>query len=86
MLFKNPVICVDYGLEIHVIENGVNGMIFQDDDLSALVQSLLKLLQDETFASKIGNAARETIISKVNVNEMVGNFRKAIFNVPSTEN
>ena len=81
MLFGKPVISVDYGLEMHVVEDGVNGLIFPDGDLSALVRALLKLLQDNNEAVEMGVAARNTIISKVNVNVMVENFNKAIFNV-----
>ena len=67
MLFGKPVVSVDYGLEVHAIENGKNGFIFPDGDYDMLADKITMLLEDDQTALAVGAAARNTIETRINV-------------------
>lgn len=64
--------------EIHALENGVNGMLYQDGNLAAMVDALEQLLSDDALRQRMGNAARQTVLTQYNVPAMVDGMEAAI--------
>ena len=79
MSFGKPVVTVDYGLEVHDVEEGVNGFVFPMDDLDALTATLEKLLTSEELMNRLSAGGIATIANKININRMIQGFKQAIF-------
>jgi polysaccharide export outer membrane protein len=45
----------------HALEDGVSGLLFDDDDPGALAKALLRVLRDPRLAERLGEGARETL-------------------------
>ena len=45
----------------HALEDGVSGLLFDDDDPGALAKALLRVLRDPRLAERLGAGARETL-------------------------
>lgn len=58
---KAVIACRGQGIE-EVIQNGGNGWLTVPDDLPALTQALLELLQNPSLRQRMGAAARRTIL------------------------
>ncbi len=79
MYFGKPVVTVDYGLEVHDVQDGVNGLIFPMDNVGELAGKIELLLQSEQLAMQIGANGMATMRDRINIGCMVEGFRKAIF-------
>ena len=51
MALGKPVITVDYGLEVHDIVDGVNGIVFPMDDDERLAEQIMRLLESDELWS-----------------------------------
>lgn len=80
MAMGRPVVAADYGLEVHDIEEGVNGFVFPLGDEQALAATLKPLLVSEDLMKEIGSGGLATVREKINIHEMIEGFRRAIFN------
>lgn len=80
MCFGKPVIVGEFGLEIHDIDEGVNGFVIPLDDLDALTEKLRQLLQSEELIVRLGQGGLATIRDRINIQRMIEGFRQAIFN------
>jgi glycosyltransferase involved in cell wall biosynthesis len=58
---KAVIACRGQGIE-EVIESGINGWLVTPDDLQELTDALLALLRERDLRSKMGEAARDTIL------------------------
>lgn len=47
----------------YIIKNGYNGFIVEPNNVSALAQAIIKLLQDKQLANNLGKRARENILA-----------------------
>ncbi|MBI3441614.1 MAG: glycosyltransferase family 4 protein [Proteobacteria bacterium] len=79
MAFGKPVVTVDYGLEVHDVQEGVNGFIFQMDNDEALAEKIQLLLQSNELIKRLGENGITTIRDRINIGRMVEGFRRAIF-------
>jgi glycosyltransferase involved in cell wall biosynthesis len=79
MLFGKPIVTVDYGLEVHDVQEGINGFIFPMDDDEALAGKLQPLLESESLMKRIGANGVATIRDRINIGRMIEGFRRAIF-------
>ncbi len=79
MSFGTPVITVDYGLEVHAVEEGANGLIFPMDNADVLAEKIQMLLGSEELMSRLSKGGVDTIKNSININRMVEGFRQAIF-------
>lgn len=86
MCFGMPVIVGEFGLEIHDVEEGINGFVIPLDDLDALTEKLQWLLQSDQLIRSLGKGGLVTIKDKININRMIEGFRQAIFNQISEPN
>jgi glycosyltransferase involved in cell wall biosynthesis len=82
MTFGKPVVTVAHGLEVHAIENSVNGFIVDIDDTAGISDKVLQLFKDERLWKEIGANAEATIADRININTMVRGFEKGILDLP----
>lgn len=61
MALGKPVIAGDLGGAPEVVREGVTGFLVNPDDLKALTERLIQILQDETLRRKMGEAGRECV-------------------------
>jgi glycosyltransferase involved in cell wall biosynthesis len=78
MLFGIPVITADYGLEVHVVKDGINGYVYPMGEFKQISNLVKHLIKDQLTYSKISNNAIETIENDVNINKMTEAFVKEI--------
>lgn len=71
-----PVICsIADGTEQHLVEEGVNGFYFKDNDLPSLIQAIDKLFKADH--QQLGEAALKHIQQNINIQTVSGNYIKA---------
>ena len=78
MLFGKPVITADYGLEVHVIQNNINGYVYPIGEFEQISNLIKHLIYDSESYSRISSNAIETINKDVNINKMTEAFVKEI--------
>lgn len=83
MALGRPVVTGDYGLEVHDIEDGVNGYLVPLDDDAKLASRLGELIASPARRSAMGAAGARTIRERVNIARMIDAFRRAIDNRPA---
>jgi glycosyltransferase involved in cell wall biosynthesis len=82
MACGKPVIaCRGQGIE-EIIEHGRNGWLIPVDGLDELVQGLSTLLQSADVSSRMGRAARETVLNGLTLSDqaqrLANIYRQAI--------
>lgn len=65
------VVCTDTGGNPELVQDGRNGFLVPVGDVEALADRLLRLLSDSALASRLGEAARETVASAYSPTRMV---------------
>jgi glycosyltransferase involved in cell wall biosynthesis len=83
MAFGKPVITGDYGLEVHDVEDGVNGFIVPVDNVEVLTEKIRCLLESDDLRKRMGEKGSETISKNINIGKMIEGFRRAIFSCPA---
>lgn len=76
LALKRPVVCTAVGGIPEIIEDGKQGVLIRDDDLSGLTDSLRFLLHHPETAQKLGYAGRELIEERYCDEVMVKETRK----------
>ncbi|MEM7010906.1 MAG: glycosyltransferase [Verrucomicrobiota bacterium] len=59
-----PVVATRHGGIPEAVENGVSGLLVEEDDLDGVIQQLQTLIDDEALRAKLGAAAREGVDAK----------------------
>jgi glycosyltransferase involved in cell wall biosynthesis len=71
--------------EIHYLRNGENGFIVPENDVSALNNRLLELLENNSLRSKFSTNARNTIMTEGSIETMFNGFLNCLrFLCPTT--
>lgn len=82
LAFGKPVICSEAdGTERDLVAEGVNGHIVRPGDEDALEEAMADLLADGERLAEMGKASRRIVREKVNLQNMVVGFTKAIDSV-----
>ena len=63
-----PCICTDIPGNADVIEDGRNGRLFPREDVNALGEFLLDLIENPRERRRLGDSARETVLGRFDVN------------------
>lgn len=71
MACEKPVIVSRIGGVSSLVKDGVNGVLLRPGDQEALVKSLERLIADEGLATGLGRRARETVVDRFSVGQMV---------------
>lgn len=88
-----PVIAAKIGGAEYLVEDGVNGLLYTPRSATELVGKVQQLLQDQTLASKLGKAARQSYEARytpeVNYRMLISIYEDVIGgkskNAPTTE-
>lgn len=75
-----PVISTPYGGAKEVIENGVTGYIVDPFDTKEMVRKVMDLLEDGEQAKRFGEAGRERIKTRFNLDDKIAEFLDTIKN------
>ncbi|MFH0787223.1 MAG: glycosyltransferase family 4 protein, partial [Pseudomonadota bacterium] len=70
MSMAKPMVATRVGGIPEIIEDGVNGLLIPPEDPQALAGAVLKLLDDQTDARRLGKKAQELIGKKYTADQM----------------
>lgn len=76
--FSLPVICSKYGASSEVIDDGINGIVCDTKDTIDIQNALIKLVSDESLATKMGVEGNKKLVSKYLPDNMVDNLREIL--------
>lgn len=76
MAAAKPVIATKGGGTQEIITDGTDGYIIPPCQAEAAAAIILDLLADENKAKQIGDAAKETIVERFSLDDMVGRYKK----------
>jgi len=65
-----PVVASNVGGVPEIITSGENGVLIHPQDPTALAKSVLTILQDKTYASKLGQSGRRTVVERFSAQRM----------------
>ena len=71
MSCKKPIIASRIGGIPSIIDDGENGLLITPGNIEELIDKILFLLQNETFANKLATNAREKAVKKFSLEKMV---------------
>ena len=71
-----PAVASDYGGNPYVVQDGVNGLVFHTRDVSALADSLRKLMDDRALLATLGTRALSTYDSRFTAQIYAENIEK----------
>jgi glycosyltransferase involved in cell wall biosynthesis len=86
MAYGKPVVSMDSGLEIHAINNGVNGYIVEYGNVKEMADRIIFLLENEKVRELMGVNAYNTIKEELNISKMTGGFINALYSVYQKHN
>lgn len=72
--------------EIYAFQDGVNGMLYADGDVSALANCLETLLSDDKLQRRLSQGALDTVASVASLDNMVAGFAGAVFSTVNAKN
>lgn len=79
-----PVIATNFAGNPEIVEDGINGLLFDDGDIRELVNNIKLLMDDEPIREKLVEKARMTALKKFNINNTLDGyetlFRKLVEN------
>ncbi|MBN1186222.1 MAG: glycosyltransferase [Bacteroidales bacterium] len=81
MTYGIPVISMDNGLEVHAIENNINGFIVEYGNIEKMAEKILCLLNNEDLKKSIRENALKTINETCNISLMVEGFHSAVIHL-----
>lgn len=76
MMRGTGVVASAVGAQPEIIENGVTGILVPPNDVQSLFDALLKLLQNQELAEKMGKAGRQRAILEFSEKRRTDNFLK----------
>jgi glycosyltransferase involved in cell wall biosynthesis len=86
MAYGKPVVSMDNGLEIHAINNGVNGYVVEYGNVKEMADRIIYLLQNDKDRELMGVNAYDTIKNELNISKMTGGFINALYSVCQKHN
>ena len=66
-----PIVCTDTGGNPELIQDGFNGFLVPVGNANALADRLIDLLSNGSLAQRLGDAARESVLSTCSLSRMV---------------
>ncbi len=70
MAMEVPVVALDHGGTIEVVDNGRTGLLAEPGDVEALAAMIVKLLQDPQLRDQLGRAGRTRVLDRFTVDRM----------------
>jgi glycosyltransferase involved in cell wall biosynthesis len=81
MAMGRAVVASDIGAANHAVRDGANGVLVPAGDALALRAAIVRLMQDAALRARLGNAARETIVSEFSYASYVRRFAANLLEV-----
>jgi glycosyltransferase involved in cell wall biosynthesis len=70
MAMEVPVVGLDHGGTVEVVDNGRTGLLAEPGDVDALATMIVKLLQDPQLRDQLGRAGRARVLDRFTVDRM----------------
>ncbi len=67
-----PVITTDVSSNPEVIDNGINGILLDAKDKEGFQRNIIRILDDESFANKVGQEARKKMLERFSIEFVSG--------------
>ena len=83
MSYSCPVLCSDLPVFKEFINDGHNGFLFTENNISSLKNKILKIFENDTDLDLIGLNGKNTIIKRFNFNEISSKYTSFYKNVLS---
>ncbi|MBN1104911.1 MAG: glycosyltransferase [Deltaproteobacteria bacterium] len=71
MAMARPIVATRIDGIVEQIDDGLNGILVPPEEVDALSSAIIRLLKDNYLARKMGEAAREKVVSRFSIDEMV---------------
>jgi glycosyltransferase involved in cell wall biosynthesis len=71
-----PIVATNVGGNAEAVEDGVNGFLVPSEDVAALAAAMIQLLEDPKRSKAMGEAGRDTALSKFTTEAMMGKIVK----------
>jgi glycosyltransferase involved in cell wall biosynthesis len=81
MAMGRAMVASDIGAANHAVRDGANGVLVPAGDAPALRAAIVRLMQDAALRARLGNAARETIVSEFSYASYVRRFAANLLEV-----
>lgn len=75
MLVGIPVVVSNVGALPEIIKNGYNGLLFENENYTEFAEKMNYLLNNAEDRKRMGQAARETVLEKYNIDQILDQFR-----------
>ena len=79
-----PAVCSDVGANRDVVKHGENGFLAKTNE--DWLESLKKLVDDETLRKQLGNEARRTVVENYSMEKCAENFARVVFDAVEYKN
>lgn len=84
MSLKKPVLITGGGGCNELVENNVNGYLFNEKEVELLKQKIIILLDDEELRFNFGKRSREIVEEKFNIDGMMNSYKKLYDDIIAT--
>ncbi len=79
-----PAVCSDVGANREVVRHGENGFLAKTTE--QWLESLKKLIDDESLRQRLGKEARRTVVENYSMEKCAENFAKVVFEAVENKN
>ncbi|NVJ47058.1 MAG: glycosyltransferase family 4 protein, partial [Cytophagia bacterium] len=76
MALETPVIATAYAGNLDLIQDGENGLLFEDGDISKIAELINQIRTDQPLRSKLISNGKKTALEKFNIENTIGNYQK----------
>lgn len=74
MAAAKPIVVTNVGGNPELIRDGIDGLLFPRGDVTAGARALLRVLNDSTFASTLGDSARQRAIQNFDITNTIDRY------------
>ena len=76
MAMGTPVVATAYAGNIDLIDHEKNGLLFEDNNIDALVSQIDRLYHDESLLKRLATAGKKTALEDFNIEKTVSNYEE----------
>ncbi len=76
MALETPVIATAYAGNLDLINDGENGLLFNDQDIDKIAEGILKIKHDDTLRNKLIVNGKRTALETFNIENTISNYEQ----------
>lgn len=76
MALETPVIATAYAGNLDLIQDGENGLLFKDGDISKIAELINQVMTDQPLRSKLITNGKKTALEKFNIENTIRNYEE----------